>query len=210
MKSAQNMKPGDVSLGLAHHFIGAFGRAGGTAEMLQQAADDRSLMQKIVEVFQPTVLASAIAATFLTANYFVTRTGLWVDSNFTSRITSAYNDPIVQRGLDGIESFDLMNNSSDKVILARSEMGGEENVRKYAFTPDQIAAMIDLQPEGAAGKLLTNGYANLFYVVGGGGVLFVVGVLWFAGARRWRVSAWELGEYGVWHAGSRVFRNTQV
>jgi len=43
--SAQNMKPGDVPLGLSRHFIGAFGRAGGTSKMLQQAADNRQLMQ---------------------------------------------------------------------------------------------------------------------------------------------------------------------
>lgn len=51
----QNMKAGDVSLGLTHHFIGAFGRAGGTPEMLQQAADNRSLMRQLVELFHPAV-----------------------------------------------------------------------------------------------------------------------------------------------------------
>lgn len=49
--SAQIMKPGDVSLGLSHHFIGAFGRAGGSQKMLQEAADNPSLMEKIVEIF---------------------------------------------------------------------------------------------------------------------------------------------------------------
>lgn len=64
--SAQNMKPGDVSLGLSHHFIGAFGRAGGTTEMLQLAADDRQLMQKIVGLFQLTVLVAPVASALLT------------------------------------------------------------------------------------------------------------------------------------------------
>lgn len=207
--SAQNMvKPGDVSLGLTHHFIGAFGRAGGTPEMLQQAADDRLLMQKLVGLFQPTVLASAIAATFVTSAYFVTRPGLWVSDDFASRITSAYPKALIHRGLEGVESFDLANVSYDHQIIARSEIGGEENMRKHAFTPDQIAALIDLQPEGSPGKLLSNGYANLFYVVGKSEVLFVVSVYWTTGGREWSVSAWELGENGRWNAGFRVFRNT--
>ena len=204
------MKPGDVSLGLSHHFIGAFGRAGGTAAMLQRAADDRLLMQKLVRIFQPTVLATAIAATFLTSDYFVTRPGLLVSDDFKSRITSAYPDPMVLRGLERIESFDLTKDSSDEAILARPEMGGIENVRKHAFSPDQIAALIDLQPEGKAGELITNGYANLFYVVGRGGKLFVVCVDWRASCREWGVLAWKLDEFGHWCAGRRVFRNTRV
>lgn len=209
MKSAQNiMKPGDVSLGLAHHFAGAFGRAGGTAEMLQQAADNRSVMQQIVELLRPTT--DDANPRFTTSFFFHTRPGLWVSDDFTSRITLAYPNLIVRRGLVGIESFDLTNNLLDKTILARSEMGGEENVRKHAFTPDQICDLMTLQPEGSAGKLLTNGFANLFYVVGKDEVLFVLFVGWDADNRRWRVVAWKLGENGIWHAGCRVFRNTQV
>lgn len=205
----QNMKAGDVSLGLSHHFIGAFGRAGGTAEMLQLAADDRSLMQKLVGIFQPTVLAAAIAATFVTADYFVTRSGLWVSDDFKSRITSAYPEALVPRGLNGVEHSDLDRDSSDTTIIARPEMGGLENVRKHAVMPDQIGALINLQPNGEAGRLLTNGCTNLFYVVGAGGKLFVVRVYWSAGSREWRVFAWEFGEGDHWGAGLRVFRNTR-
>ena len=208
--SAQNMKPGDVSLGLSHHFIGAFGRAGGTPEMLQLVADNRPLMQKFVALVQPTVLATAITATFVTSVYFVTRPGLWVSDDFPSLITATYPEALVPRGLDGVESFDLTNNSSDKTILGRPEMGGEESVRKHAFTPDQVAEFIDLQPEGVAGRLLTNGYSNLFYIVGAGGKLFVVYVSWCADSREWFVRAWRRGEDGRWLAGSRVFRNNQV
>lgn len=45
------MKLGDVSLGLSSHFIGSFGRAGGTAKMLQKAADIPSLMKQVVALF---------------------------------------------------------------------------------------------------------------------------------------------------------------
>ena len=206
----QNMKAGDVSLGLTYHFIGAFGRAGGTPEMLQQIADDQTLMQKFVGLFQPTVLAAAIGATFVTSSYFITRPELWVSEDFQSRITFAYPEALVPRGLEEVESFDLTNESSDKAILARPEMGGEEEVRKHAFTPDQIADLIDLQLRGLEGKLLTNSGANLFYVFGKNYELFVVSIDWDAGRSRWDLYAWRLGEFGGWGAGCRVLRNTQA
>ncbi len=152
-----------------------------------------------------TALATALATTFLTGEYFITRPGLWVSTDFKLRITSAYPEALVPRGLHGVESFDLTNGSSDQDILTK--MGGEENVLKHAFTPDQLSDLINLQENGESGQLQNNGCANLFYVVGANGVLFVVSVLWYADGRGWSVSAWELG--GVrWPAGLRVFRNT--
>jgi hypothetical protein len=171
--------------------------------------EELALFLKRQNPFRKTTLATAVAATFLTENYFVRRPGLEVSKYFVSWITSAYPNPLVSRGLDGVESFDLTKASYDREIIARPEMGGEENVRKYALTPDQVAALIDLQPEGVAGKLLTNNRSNLFYVVGVNGVLFVVGVCW-SPLCRWYVRTWELGEVGSWNAGYRVFRNTQV
>jgi len=206
--SAQKMKAGDVSLGLCHHFIGAFGRAGGTPEMLQLTADNRTLMQEFVGLFQPTVLATAIAATFLMGKYFTTRSGLWVSSDFRPRITSAYPEALVPQGLGGVESFNLESNSYDRDIIVR--MNGEGEVRKHAFTPDQVAGLIDLQKNGESGRLLANDYSNLFYMVGKNAVLFVVIVDWDAGNRGWDVYAWELDEHGSWYAGDRVFRNTRV
>ena len=209
--SAQKMKPGDVSLGLSHHFIGAFGRAGGTAAMLQRAADDRALMQRLVGLFQQTALVTAIAATFLTSDYFVIRPGLWVSNDFTSRITAAYPEVLVPRGLDGVESFDLtkVSWSSDYEILNRSEMGGEVNVRKHAVSPDQVAALIDLQPEGVSGRLLRNGGVNLFYMVGKNHDLSVVSVRWDADSHLWIVGAWDCDVLGSWATGTRVFYNAQ-
>jgi len=206
--SAQKMKAGDVSLGLCHHFIGAFGRAGGTPEMLQLAADDRTLMQEFFGLFQPTVLATAIAATFLTGEYFTTRSGLWVFDDFRSRITSAYPEGLVPQGLGGGQSFNHKSNSYNRDIIGR--MNGEGEVRKHAFTPDQVAGLIDLQKNGESGRLLANGYSNLFYMVGENAVLFVVRVGWHPDNREWIVNAWELDVRGRWRAGFRVFRNTRV
>lgn len=52
MSRAQQLKSGDISLGLAHEWICAFGRQGGTATMLQQGIEDAAVMQRLVAAFQ--------------------------------------------------------------------------------------------------------------------------------------------------------------
>ena len=89
-------------------------------------------------------------------------------------------------------------------------MGGMEEVRKHAFTPDQIADLRDKQMSGEEGQLLTNGYWNLFYVIGKGGVLFVVGLYWDRDDGEWHADAWLLVENDFWNSDYRVFRNTLV
>ncbi|MFZ2151588.1 MAG: hypothetical protein WAV09_00585 [Minisyncoccia bacterium] len=167
-------------------------------------------MQAFLERRNPFTETEASPATFLTGDYFVSRHGrLWVSNEFVPRIISAYPEALVPRGLEGIESFDLTRDWSDKTIIDRFEMGGEENVRKHAFKPDQIAELIDRQPNGEPGRLLSNAGDNLFYVVGAGGVLFVVSVR-RVGRCRWDVNAWRCSERGIWIAGGRVFRNTRT
>jgi hypothetical protein len=143
---------------------------------------------------------------FNASKYFVTRQGLWVSSDFTSRILPAYINPMTKRGLDGVNSVDLPRNMYDSEIITEY-LGGEEQARKNAFTLDQIAELVDGQRNGEAGVLLNNGYANIFYVVGKDGVLFAVPVRWRSPDRQWRVDAYELDGHGDWIAGSRLFRN---
>jgi hypothetical protein len=158
--------------------------------------------------FNKTVVASAVAASFITSDYFTTRpeNKIWMSEEFTQRITYAYPDPIPHRGLEGITHFQSKPTDAKNI----TEMGGEADVRRYAFTPDQIAELRDKQLNGEEGQLLTNGYWNLFYVIGKDGLLFVVGVGWDSGVRSWRVDAWRLDEDDYWVSDDRVFRNTLV
>ncbi len=144
---------------------------------------------------------------FNPSEYFVTRDGLmWVSSDFTSRILSAHNKPTEKRGLEGVTHVDLRKNMYDHDII-KEYLGGEEEVRKHAFTPDQIADMIDKQKKGERGKkLLGDGYTNIFYVVGKDEVLFAVHVGGDFGDRHWSVNAYEL-DMDDWSAGGRIFRN---
>lgn len=54
MSRAQQLKSGDISLGLAHEWVCAFGRQGGTAAMLQQTIENASVMQRIINETQAT------------------------------------------------------------------------------------------------------------------------------------------------------------
>jgi len=127
-----------------------------------------------------------------TKEFFTTRTGLWVSSSFKERMI--FEDGKVEQ----VDSFDLTENSYDSEI------------EQKPVTLSTVQSLIEKQWNGEEGKLLVNGYTNLFYVVGANGVLFVVRVRWRADFRRWGVDAWGLDESGDWNAGYRVFRNTQT
>lgn len=150
-------------------------------------------------------VVQAAGDTFDSVKYFVTGDDLYVLPEFASRILPAYHEPIARRGVEGVDSVDLLANMYDRDIITKY-LGGEEEVRKHAFTPDQIAELIDAQPGGKSGKLLNNGYANIFYMIGKDEVLFAVSVYWASVDRQWLVHACVLGG-GYWLAGHRVFRN---
>lgn len=140
--------------------------------------------------------------------YFKTRQGLWVSDSFINRILSGQKESMPYRGLEGVTSYMLERNMHDKNIIDEL-LGGMEEVRKHAFTLDQVAAIIDLQPNGKDGKLLNNGYTNIFYVLVNE-VLFAVRVHWDSDYREWGVCGWRLGVGGRWYAGNQVFRNTTL
>jgi|SRR3990167_4538892 len=64
-----------------------------------------------------------------------------------------------------------------------------------------LASKLTNQSNGEEGELLNTGRANLFLVEGVNGEVFVVGVYWFSGYRKWYVDTWPL-DY-TWNAGYR-------
>lgn len=52
MKSRAQFKPGDFSLGQIHEWLGAFGRKGGTPDLLQASLEDQTLMERLVYSWQ--------------------------------------------------------------------------------------------------------------------------------------------------------------
>lgn len=128
-------------------------------------------------------------------SFFRTGPGLYVWDDFRSRIV-AQAKPTVAGTAFELNNALLTKNMSDEEIekaLPKGHLFDESALCAI------IASMISEQPNGKEGKLLNNGYANLFYTSS-----CVVGVDWHADYRKWSVFTWERDGNG-WGAGVQVF-----
>lgn len=124
---------------------------------------------------------------------------LYVWGDFESRILASAR-PVSDQPSADLSAYILTNNMYDSEVRAQLPAG-------YVFNLDDIwmiGAAIALQPKGESGKLLTNGYANLFYVQVGERV-FAVDVRWRRGRGDWDVGAWGPGGRGPWFTAGQVF-----
>ena len=94
----------------------------------------------------------------------------------------------------------LVKNSVDGPIIA--ELGGEE-VAETSLA--QMYELMKAQGQGQQGILLTNGYANIFYVRDVKGVLWVADCRWSSGYDYWDVNAYPVTYPDTWRAGDQVF-----
>ena len=78
------------------------------------------------------------------------------------------------------------------------ELGGKE---KAAIALAEFATVMDLQPDLEDGALLTNGYANVSYILDDDGTPWAVGCS--RRDDRWRVGADSVGDPGGWGVGGR-------
>jgi hypothetical protein len=79
-------------------------------------------------------------------------------------------------------------------------LGGED---KIETTLAEMFGLMEMQPNGEAGKLLTNGYANIFFIRDANLVLWVVDCYWCDGG--WLVRADAVGHQYEWSDDSQVF-----
>lgn len=126
--------------------------------------------------------------------FFNTRTGLYVWEGFKTRIVSKAEKSKAQTYT--LASFDLVRTSKDEEI---EEALGEKHFFSETDVCAIIAELIAAQPKGKKGKMITTGYANLFYTGS-----FVVRVGWNAGGGEWLVVTWDRDDDG-WSSGNRVF-----
>lgn len=75
---------------------------------------------------------------------------------------------------------------------------------KKAFLLAYLYQLVRAQAQGQCGPLLTNGYANIAYVVGGDGVVWAVRANWSSDFREWFVCAGSVADPNRWNAGDRV------
>ncbi len=121
--------------------------------------------------------------------------------NFRRWFLGKIEDPI---GEQTLRFAKLRRQSVDGPII--TELGGEA---KAETTLTEVWYLMSLQPNGEAGVLITNGWANIFYVPDSAGVLRAVGVYWLG--RGWIVNAFEVSNPDSWDEGDRVFsRNPSV
>jgi hypothetical protein len=100
---------------------------------------------------------------------------------------------------EAVLRYHTLNKSSvDASIIA--ELGGETQAET---TLAEVFALMAKQANGEAGALLTNGYANIFYVRDVNGVLRAVDVDWDDDA--WSVFALSVEDPRGWCGGGRMF-----
>lgn len=206
-------------------FLSAFGKAfeifkalvdavkelGGSDEHLARILTSKSLCKDIAELI---VGAKQFALKYLA----LVKDGIAINASIfdTSRFTKGpvkyyiwdnFRNWILNMAPDQIPAFQgtltkfmLTKSMNDAEI--RSEIGdGTYSVSEVLAT---IAALTERQPKGEDGDLLTNGYANIFYVKLNDACVVAVGVGWDSGDREWHCDASGLGG-GRWAGGSCVF-----
>jgi len=133
--------------------------------------------------------------------FFRTRDGLWVSDFFRDHVLSVAKKTKAVRAQKGA-NFQLEDHSSDKEI--RAEFPENHIFEDASAFCAHLAGMIERQWSGTEGDLISNGYANIFYVRGKDNEVFAVIVFWLVVRREWRVGAYRLGD-DRWAAGDRAF-----
>lgn len=110
----------------------------------------------------------------------------WLGDNFKNHVLKLNGTGKIELDVPAgdLTIYRLRKNSVDKPILA--ELGGEETVEEFLA---YMAELIEKQAKGEQGILLTNGYANIFYIKDDNGTLWAVFCYWYSGCSEWRVEA---------------------
>ena len=131
--------------------------------------------------------------------FFAAREGLMIGDGARARVQSVKTvESLIEIK---IKYFDLVRLANDWKIM--SELPPD-----HAFTEEELwphlQGMLERQWDGKNGPLITNDYANIFYVRDQSGEVFSVHADWVADRRKWDVDAYRLGD-DRWGKGSRVF-----
>lgn len=138
-------------------------------------------------------------------DFFQNSATLWIHPDFTCWILNRLPQEVPENPSELVKAFDLSKTMSDGEIISHAKTLGFDP-KENSVTLGQIKAKIEAQPNCIDGEMLTNGYANIFYVLIDG-VLFTVDVNCGVDDGRWSVCAHKCGQDGSWDAGRRVFCN---
>lgn len=145
-----------------------------------------------------TVNVPATTEKFVVLDYILKlrkKRNVYTGSNFENWFFNKTVEPISQSVLN---CHKLRKGSVDGPII--TELGGEA---KAETTLAEMFALMEMQANGEDGALLTNGYANIFYIRDINGVLCAVFCFWLGNS--WDVLADSVVPPGVWLGGRQVF-----
>lgn len=196
--------------------VNALRKRGGTIEHLRRLLKEPDLVDKVFDliVVKPaeavkSILLTLIASTSsISVGRFVVQDHFRVDTSDSAEVKISYLGDnfkswflnLVETGVEtvSLSCHTLLKGSLDGPIM--EELGGESRV---VVTMAVIWELLKAQRSGKSGILLTNGYANIFYVKDATGTLRAVRVYW--GGDGWYVFAGSVTRPLAWHAGGRVF-----
>jgi len=117
----------------------------------------------------------------------------WIGDN-AKRLVKGFVEPEVAEATLRVHT--LTKASVDGPIIA--ELGGEEVI---TTTWGQMHKMMWRQGRGQQGTLLTNGYANIFYIRCSDGAVWAVGCHWLSVCGDWDVGAYPITFPYWWNVG---------
>jgi len=124
----------------------------------------------------------------------------WLGSNFENHFLKGAGKIELKVPAATLNAYRLKEASVDGPILTL--LGGKDSAKtNIAY----MAQLIKTQPQGQEGVLLTNGWANIFYVEDDSGELWAVLCIWDSGTGEWNVNAYPVTAPSWWHAGTRIF-----
>lgn len=156
----------------------------------QRWIDDPEGLKKFLSGLAPSFEAGDVCKHLA---FFKTRPGLYVTDDFRNCVVAKAESTVTIPAWKHVELTQDMND------VEIEEMLGDGHIFMESEVCALIADLIGKQEKGKKGKLLNNGYANLFYLRS-----CVVRVYWDADDRKWVVDAW-LRDGDGWYRGVQVF-----
>ncbi len=160
-----------------------------------QILSETSLLKPIAQAIVP-----ARTEHFNASAFYQTRTGLYVDNSFADRLDLSARQTVNSAPERPYVVLILKERAYDKDIY--KELPAETRLS----TMEDIASLIEAQPNGKLGLLLNNGYANIFYVKEKNGKVFIMSVSWDSDDRYWSICGGRLDNRGgsCWFPGIQI------
>lgn len=125
----------------------------------------------------------------------------WLGDNFKKNFLDKVEEVVAETTLN----YHKLKKSSRDILII-NELGGED---KAETTLAEMFFQMKKQASGESGVLLTNDYANIFYIRDINGVLWAVNCNWNDDG--WNVNANSVENPNDWNAGNQVFsRNSSI